>query len=261
MLIHGCELVGPEYTKGVALGSIEMYVWGMMEEKEEISEQAMAALRKVLGPVLRTDEEALDRASRDETEDLVFRPEAVVEARCTADVVALMRWATAHVVPVTPAGAQTGLSGGSLPVRGGVALSLRKMNRLLEIDEVNQQVKVEPGVIVQDLQEAVEARGLFYAVDPASKGSCTIGGNIAENSGGPRAVKYGVTADWVLNLQVVLADGTLITTGADTLKNATGYNITQLMVGSEGTLGIIVGATLKLLPLPGFNALILAPFA
>ena len=142
-----------------------------------------------------------------------------------------------------------------------MVLSLRRKNRILEIDTENGQVRVEPGVIVQELQEAVAARGLFYAVDPASRGSCTIGGNIAENSGGPRAVKYGVTKDWVLSLEVVLADGTRIETGANTLKNSTGYNLTQLLVGSEGTLGIVTAATLKLLPLPRHQALMLVPFA
>jgi len=130
----------------------------------------------------------------------------------------------------------------------------------VDLDLVNHQIRVQPGLIVQELQEEVQRHGLFYAVDPASRGSCTIGGNIAENSGGPRAVKYGVTKDWVLNLEVVLANGQVIRTGADTLKNSTGYNLTQLMVGSEGTLGIITEATLKLLPWPRHNALMLVPF-
>jgi glycolate oxidase len=134
------------------------------------------------------------------------------------------------------------------------------MNRILSVDEMNHQVRVQPGVIVQELQEKVQSKGLFYAVDPASRGTCTMGGNIAENSGGPRAVKYGVTKDWVLNLEVVLSDGSVIETGANTLKNSTGYNLTSLMVGSEGTLGIVTEATLKLLPWPSHNALMLVPF-
>ena len=145
--------------------------------------------------------------------------------------------------------------------KGGISLSTRRLNRIVTIDERNHQVVVEPGVIVQEMQEAVQARGLFYAVDPASRGSCTIGGNLAENSGGPRAVKYGVTKDWVLNLEVVLMDGSVIETGANTLKNSTGYNLTALMVGSEGTLGVITRATLKLLPWPRYTALMLVPFA
>ena len=206
------------------------------------------------------DPEACQRMASDHTEDLVFMPGVVVEPSNTAEVQEVMRWAFAHDVSVTPAGAMTGLSGGALPVNGGISLSTKRMNRILAIDELNHQVRVEPGVIVQEMQEAVQACGLFYAVDPASRGSCTIGGNLAENSGGPRAVKYGVTKDWVLNLEVVLMDGTVIQTGANTLKNSTGYNLTALMVGSEGTLGFITQATLKLLPWPRFNALMLVPF-
>ncbi len=196
----------------------------------------------------------------DETEDLVFMPDVVVEPENVQEVSAVMAWAHRHRIPVTPAGARTGLSGGALPVCGGMALSLRRMNRILAIDTLNHQAIVEPGVITEELSNAVAQHGLLYAVDPASRGTCTIGGNLAENSGGPRAVKYGVTKDWVLNLEVVLADGTLIETGANTLKNSTGYNLTQLMVGSEGTLGIVTKATLKLLPLPRHQALMLVPF-
>ena len=196
----------------------------------------------------------------DETEDLVFMPDVVVEPETTEEVSALMAWAHGHGVPVTAAGARTGLSGGALPVQGGIAMSLRRMNRIVAIDTVNHQAVVEPGVITEELSNAAAEHGLMYAVDPASRGTCTIGGNIAENSGGPRAVKYGVTKDWVLNLEVVLADGTVMETGANTLKNSTGYNLTQLMVGSEGTLGIVTRATLKLLPLPLHQALMLVPF-
>ena len=206
------------------------------------------------------NEEIRANHSRDHTEDLQFLPDVVVFPDSTEAVSRVLSWAHAHNVPVTPAGAWTGLSGGALPVRGGISLSTKRLDRIVRIDEFHHQLVVQPGVIVQEMQEAVQARGLFYAVDPASRGSCTIGGNLAENSGGPRAVKYGVTKDWVLNLEVVLADGTVIRTGADTLKNSTGYNLTQLMVGSEGTLGIITEATLKLLPWPRFNALLLVPF-
>lgn len=214
------------------------------------------------GRLLFSDSEALRRRlASDHTEDLVFMPGLVVEPASTQEVQEVMKWAHAHDVPVTPAGAMTGLSGGALPVEGGISLSTRLLNRIVHIDERNHQVVVEPGVIVQELQEAVQACGLFYAVDPASRGSCTIGGNLAENSGGPRAVKYGVTKDWVLNLEVVLMDGSVIETGANTLKNSTGYNLTALMVGSEGTLGVITQATLKLLPWPRHTALMLVPFA
>ena len=198
--------------------------------------------------------------SKDETEDLCFRPWVVAEPESVEEVSALVRAAFDNDIPVTPGGARTGLSGGALAVNGGLVLSLRRMNKILNIDLKNNQVVVEPGVITEVLQNAVEAKGLFYAVDPASRGTCTIGGNLAENSGGPRAVKYGVTKDWVLNLQVVLSDGKVIETGANTLKNSTGYNLTALMVGSEGTLGVITRATLKLLPLPKFSALMFVPF-
>ena len=196
----------------------------------------------------------------DETEDLVFVPDVVMEPESTAEVSAILAWAHEHVVPVTAGGARTGLSGGALPVQGGIALSMRRMNKIVAIDTVNHQAIVEPGVITEVLSNTAAEHGLMYAVDPASRGTCTIGGNLAENSGGPRAVKYGVTKDWVLNLEVVLADGTVMETGANTLKNSTGYNLTQLMVGSEGTLGIITRATLKLLPLPRHQALMLVPF-
>lgn len=218
------------------------------------------ALRARLGGAVSVEPEALAAHAQDETEDLWFAPQVVVQARSREDVVATMEVASAFGIPVTPAGARTGLSGGALAVEGGIALSMRGMDRVVEVDLANHQVRVQPGVIVQTLQEQVQQHGLFYAVDPASRGTCTIGGNLAENSGGPRAVKYGVTKDWVLNLEVVLADGQVIRTGADTLKNSTGYNLTQLLVGSEGTLGIITEATLKLLPWPRFNALMLVPF-
>lgn len=204
--------------------------------------------------------EVLDRNSVDETEDLFFRPNLVAEPISTKEVSELLELAHQHDIPVTAAGARTGLSGGALAVKGGLALSLRRMDKILKIDEVNHQAIVQPGVITEVLQNAAAEKGLFYAVDPASRGTCTIGGNLAENSGGPRAVKYGVTKDWVLNLEVVLADGSVIETGANTLKNSTGYNLTGLMIGSEGTLGVITKATLKLLPLPQFQALMFVPF-
>ena len=224
-----------------------------------------AALRDLPGLVgagrIHWGDEQRAEHGADETEDLVFMPDVVLEPESTAEVSAILSWAHGHGVPVTAAGARTGLSGGALPIRGGIALSMRRMNRILAIDTLNHQAVVEPGVITEELSNAAAEHGLMYAVDPASRGTCTIGGNLAENSGGPRAVKYGVTKDWVLNLEVVLADGTVIETGANTLKNSTGYNLTQLMVGSEGTLGIVTRATLKLLPLPRHQALMLVPFS
>ena len=206
------------------------------------------------------EDEVLHAYGHDETEDLVHPPQVVVRPRTTGQVAAVMKACHTHRVPVTPIGARTGLSGGALSVHGGVGLALDRMDRIVDIDERNLQVTVEPGVITQVLQEAVAEKGLYYPPDPASRGSCTIGGNLAENSGGPRAVKYGVTRDFVLNLEVVLPDGEVIWTGANTLKNSTGYDLTRLLVGSEGTLGIITKAVLRLVPLPRENRLLLVPF-
>ncbi|NQX93098.1 MAG: FAD-binding protein, partial [Flavobacteriales bacterium] len=204
-------------------------------------------------------EERLEYAS-DHTEDFVFLPHVVVFPESTEEVASLMKLCSQYEVPVTTSGALTGLSGGALPVKGGVALSTKRMNQILDIDLQNGQITVQPGVIVEEMHNAVEEHGLYYAPDPASKGSCTIGGNLAENSGGPRAVKYGVTKDWVLDLEVVLASGEIIRTGARTLKNSTGYNLSQLMVGSEGTLGVITKSTHKLIAKPTLNHLMLIPF-
>ena len=206
------------------------------------------------------EDEVLHAYGHDETEDLVHPPQVVVRPRTTGQVAAVMKACHTHRVPVTPIGARTGLSGGALSVHGGVGLALDRMDRIVDIDERNLQVTVEPGVITQVLQEAVAEKGLYYPPDPASRGSCSIGGNLAENSGGPRAVKYGVTRDFVLNLEVVLPDGEVIWTGANTLKNSTGYDLTRLLVGSEGTLGIITKAVLRLVPLPRENRLLLVPF-
>ena len=208
-----------------------------------------------------TDSESLSHYGHDETENLNFPPEILLKPRSVEHVSKIMKLANQYNIPVTPIGARTGLSGGSLSIHGGIGISMEKFNKILEIDEDNLQVHVQPGVITQLLQEEVAKKGLYYAPDPASRGSCFIGGNIAENSGGPRAVKYGVTKDFVLNLELVLPNGEIINTGANTLKNSTGYNITQLLVGSEGTLGIVTKATLKLIPLPKFNKLILVPFS
>lgn len=206
------------------------------------------------------DRETLDRYGRDETEDLHFPPQVVVRPRSTGEVAAVVGLCAQHRVALTPIGALTGLSGGALSVFGGVGLAMDRMDAIEAIDEQNLQVTVQPGVITQVLQEAVAAKGLYYPPDPGSRGSCTIGGNLAENAGGPHAVKYGVTRDFVLNLQLVLPNGEVIWTGANTLKNATGYDLTRLIVGSEGTLGIITKAVLRLIPLPKEARLMLVPF-
>ena len=207
-----------------------------------------------------TAEPDLQRYGSDETEDLCFPPQLVLKPETTEEVSGIMKYCNQHEIPVTPSGARTGLSGGALPIKGGVLLSMERFHSILDIDEKNHQVTTEPGVITQVLQEAVREKGLFYPPDPASKGSCFIGGNVAENSGGPKAVKYGVTLDYVLNLEVVLPNGEVIWTGANVLKNATGYNLTQLIVGSEGTLAVVTKIVLKLIPHPTHDALLLVPF-
>lgn len=207
------------------------------------------------------DEETLTHYGHDETEKLLYTPEVVLKPRTVQEISAIIKICNECRIPVTPRGAGTGLSGGAIPHLGGVLLSTERMNSILEIDERNLQVTTEPGVITEVLQNAVKEKGLFYPPDPASKGSCFIGGNISENSGGPKAVKYGVVKDYVLNLEVVLPTGEIIWTGANVLKNSTGYNLTQLIVGSEGTLAIVTKIVLKLIPLPKYDLLMLAPFA
>ena len=206
------------------------------------------------------DNDAFEKYGRDETEDYVFYPEVVVKPKTPQEISEILKLCNKAYIPLTPRGAGTGLSGGALPVNKGVLLSMERFNSVLDIDERNLQATVEPGVITQVFQEAVQEKGLFYPPDPASKGSCFIGGNLAENSGGPKAVKYGVTKDYVLNLEVVLPTGDIIWTGANVLKNSTGYNLTQLLVGSEGTLGIITKAVFRLIPYPKNNLLMLVPF-
>ncbi|MEO6167698.1 MAG: FAD-linked oxidase C-terminal domain-containing protein [Chitinophagales bacterium] len=206
------------------------------------------------------DEASLMHYSHDQTEDLKFLPEVVVKPSSTEEISAILRYCNENNICVTPRAAGTGLSGGALPVYGGVLLSIEHLNKILFIDERNYQVTVEPGVITQVLQETVKEKGLFYPPDPASRGSCFIGGNVAENSGGPKAVKYGVVKDYVLNLEMVLPSGEIIWTGANVLKNATGYNLTQLIVGSEGTLGIVTKIVLRLIPHPQYDLLMLVPF-
>ncbi len=212
------------------------------------------------GQYVLADEESLQHYGHDETENLLYLPEVVLRPRTAEDISAIFKICNEYKIPVTPRGAGTGLSGGALPQFGGVLISLERMNSIIDIDERNLQVTTEPGVITEVLQNAVKEKGLFYPPDPSSKGSCFIGGNIAENSGGPKAVKYGVVKDYVLNLQVVLPNGEIIWTGANVLKNSTGYNLTQLMIGSEGTLGIVTKIVLKLLPHPKHDLLMLVPF-
>ena len=226
-----------------------------------LTTQHLEAFKKIVGEkFVFLDEESLNKYAHDETENLHYLPDVVIKPRTTEEISAILKICNAEKIPVTPRGAGTGLSGGALPHLGGLVLSTERMNSILQIDERNLQVTTEPGVITEVLQDAVKEKKLFYPPDPASRGSCFIGGNIAENSGGPKAVKYGVVKDYVLNLEVVLPTGEIIWTGASVLKNSTGYNLTQLMVGSEGTLGIVTKIVLKLIPLPKYDLLMLIPF-
>jgi glycolate oxidase len=177
-------------------------------------------------------------------------PWVVVRPRSSREISEILRLANRERFPVVPRGAGTGMSGGSVPVQGGVVLSFERMNHILEIDERDFIAVVEPGVITGDLQSEVESRGLFYPPDPASRKFCTLGGNVAECAGGLRAVKYGVTKDYVLGLEVVLPTGEIINTGARTVKSVAGYDLTKLIVGSEGTLGVVTRITVRLLRLP-----------
>ena len=224
-------------------------------------EQDLVYFKCVLSPdrVL-ADDENRSRCASDQTEDFHFSPDLVLQPINVEEVSAIMRYCFSENIIVTPRGAGTGLSGGALPIHGGISLDMRRMNRILNIDTRNFQVTTEPGVITQVLQETVLEQGLFYPPDPASKGSCFIGGNVAENSGGPKAVKYGVVKDYVLNLEVVLPNGEIMWTGANVLKNTTGYNLTQLITGSEGTLAIITKIVLRLIPAPKHDVLMLVPF-
>ena len=187
-------------------------------------------------------------------------PELVVMVRGVGEVSTLLRFASDHEVPVVPRGAGTGLSGGSVPAEGGIALVLAGMRSIKEIDAGSMMAVVEPGVITGVFQKTVEDAGMFYPPDPASLNYCTLGGNIAENAGGPHGVKYGVTKDYVLGLEVVLPSGDVVRLGGKQIKNVTGYNLVQLFVGSEGTLGVITEATLRLLPKPPAKKVMLAIF-
>ncbi len=228
---------------------------------ESLSPEIIHKLQAIVGDAfLFLDDETRNNYGHDETEDYVFPPSVVLKPGTTEEVSQILKIANQHLIPVTAIGGRTGLSGGALSIHGGIGLSMERFNKIIHIDEQNLQVTVEPAVITQVLRESVAGKGLFYPPDPSSQGSCFIGGNVAENAGGARAVKYGVTKDYVLNLEVVLPNGAIIWTGANTLKNSTGYNLTQLMVGSEGTLGIITKIVMKLLPKNSHNILMLVPF-
>jgi glycolate oxidase len=204
--------------------------------------------------------EGLEPYTHDETVGLRADPEVVVKVTSARQVSDILKLAQKQRIPVTPRGAGYGLSGGAVPVYGGIVLSVEKMNRILEIDHENLMVTVEPGVITGEIHRAVEAEGLFYPPDPASLDSCSIGGNVAEGAGGPRAVKYGITRDYVCGLEAVLPSGEIITSGGKLVKNVTGYSLIQLLIGSEGTLAVVTKIILRLLPLPKVQVDLLVPF-
>ena len=227
-----------------------------------VTDAIISELSQIVGAentLIRPD--AMEPYTHDHVTGLRANPELVVKVRSAVEIAEIFRLAQREKIPVTPRGAGYGLSGGAVPVMGGIVLSLERMTRILEIDRENLMVTVEPGVITGDLHRAVEAIGLFYPPDPASLDSCTIGGNIAEGAGGPRAVKYGVTADYVCGLEAVLPSGQTISCGGKLVKNATGYNLVQLLTGSEGTLAIVTKITLRLIPLPKHHIDLFVPYA
>ncbi|HSV97238.1 MAG TPA: FAD-linked oxidase C-terminal domain-containing protein [Spirochaetota bacterium] len=228
---------------------------------KRLNEKARTLLAKAIGAAnVIVEDEILDRYARDETSDLEHAPDILVRVSSAVEASRVLRICNDLGVPVTPRGAGTGVTGGAVPVAGGVVLSLERMNRILEIDERNMTALVEPGVITGDLQRAASERGLMYPPDPASLDSCSIGGNVAEGAGGPRAVKYGTTKDYVLGLEFVLPDGGIINTGGKFVKNATGFNLCGLLTGSEGTLAVITKILLRLIPAAPFTMDLLLPY-
>jgi glycolate oxidase len=226
------------------------------------SPEFLEKLQLLCGSVnVHTATEEIEPYGRDYTEDLYYPPQVVVFPGTAEETAAILGLCNAHGVAVYTRGAGTGLSGAALPVQAGIVLATSRLNKILEIDTQNFKATVEPGVINEVFRAAVEEHGLFYPPDPASKGSCFLGGNIAHGSGGPKAVKYGTTRDYVLNLQVALPTGELIWTGADTVKNSTGFNLTQLIVGSEGLLGVVTKIVFRLIAKPKYDLLMLVPFA
>jgi len=226
-----------------------------------IEEKDILFFKKLIGEkYVLLEEEACEQYTRDHTEDLRFCPQIVLLPSNPEEISSILIYCNERLICVTPRGAGTGLSGGALAIYSGVLLSTERLNKILKIDTVNFQATVECAVINEELQQAAIKEGLFYPPDPASKGSCYLGGNVALASGGPRAVKYGTTRDYILNLEVVLPTGDIIWTGANTLKYSTGYNLTHLMIGSEGTLGIVSKIVIKLIPYPAKNMLLLASF-
>ncbi len=226
-----------------------------------IDERTITRLQEIVEPgdVL-TETFDIEPYSHDETPGLKSFPEVVVKPAKKEEIVEILRLANEQKIPVTPRGGGTGLSGGAIPVRGGIVLSLERMNKILDIDTGNSMAVLQAGVINGELQREVEKFGLFYPVNPASLDSCTIGGNVAESSGGANAVRYGTTKDYVSGLEVILAEGKKVRAGGKLVKNVTDFGLIQLLLGSEGTLGIMTEITLRLIPQPEATVVLIIPF-
>jgi len=224
-----------------------------LHDYNRVTKAIVDELARIIGErFVITDEEKIEPYSHDEVSEKEYScmPEVVVRPKTTEEVSQIVKLANRERIPITPRGAGSGLSGGAVPVCGGIVLSVDRMNQILEIDEDNMMVVVEPGVVTNDINEAIADKGLFYAGYPMSVETCFIGGNVAENAGGGKAIKYGVTERYIMGLEVVAPTGEILNFGGKRVKDVTGYNIKQLMVGSEGTLGIITKVIIKLLPLP-----------
>lgn len=229
-----------------------------MSQFTKLNEQHIAEIGKLVSEVI-SGSAIHEDYFHDELSGADYPPEIVVRPRSTAEVSALMKYAFENNIPVTPRGQGTGLVGGSVCIHGGIMLDMTAMNKILEIDRENLTMTVEPGVLLMEIPPAIQDLGLFYPPDPGEK-SASIGGNINTNAGGMRAVKYGVTRDYVRGLEIVLADGRIMELGGKVAKNSSGYNLLQLIVGSEGTLAVVTKAVLKLIPLPPKAVSLLVPF-
>ncbi len=229
-------------------------------EYTKMTKEHFEYLRNIVGDNnIKVLDEIEEDFAHDELVQVIAYPEAHITVNNKEEIVKIMKYATELLIPVVVRGSGTGLVGACVAIYGGILLDLTKMDKIIELDEINMTLTVEPGALLMDISSYVEDRGFFYAPDPGEK-SATIGGNIATNAGGMRAVKYGVTRDWVRGLEVILPSGEIIQTGAKVVKNSTGFSLKDLMIGSEGTLGIISEAILKLIPAPARSVSLLVPF-
>jgi glycolate oxidase len=237
----------------------------MAQPYHRVTAEIARQLGEIVGAkhVIYDDAEKLQPLSHDEVAEAEYAhaPEAAVSVRSAGEIAAILKLANRERIPVTPRGAGSGLSGGAVPLFGGIVLATDRMNRILEIDRENMMIVVEPGVVTNEINEALREFGLFYAGYPMSLETCYIGGNVAENAGGGKAVKYGVTGRYVTGLEMVTPTGEIVELGGKRIKDVTGYDLIHLMIGSEGTLGVFTKITLKLLPLPKASVDLLCLFA